>query len=302
MQGRLASITAAITVLILLILFFVSAPTSWTLQRPSQPVLGFGPYTGWPDPQPWHPPSPKEASGGNTAERLIIKVKLENEDASWTQHLAPQWQNNTISIDSMYSHTHPEAHRSDKGRVASAYLTWIVENYNNLPETLVFIPPADKFESNTLNLPDVMNSIQVPFIQQSGFVNIRCPSEKSSTTCNDKVLVPANPSYELRTLEAKMPKVWEALFGNTMELPQQIATVLGAEFAVSKAQVQKRSVEDYLKYWTWLNRTIMDDDSSGLVFEYLWHIIFGKDAVFCPERIRCECDLYRKCDRRLVSF
>jgi hypothetical protein len=96
-------------------------------------------------------------------------------------------------------------------------------------------------------------------------------------------------------LEAKIPKIWETLFGNTTDIPKQIATVPEAKFAVSRAQVHKRNVEDYLKYWKWLNQTIMDDDSSGMLFEYLWHIIFGKDAIFCPEPTRCECDLYGEC-------
>jgi hypothetical protein len=296
MRGRLASIAAAITVLLLLIFFFASVPTSWTLRQPSGPVLGQGLYTGWPDPVPWNPPKPQDPSEANPAGRLIVKVKLKEEDTSDIESLASLWQSNVIVIESQFSHTHPKAHRPDKGRVANAYLTWIVENYHNLPETLLFIPPKDSLENPPLDLHTVATTLQIPFIEASGFANLRCPSQKSRTTCNDHVLEPFHPTHEFRTLETNITQAWASLFGKAVEVPQQIATVLGAEFAVSKVQVQRRSVEDYLKCWAWLNRTIMDDDSAGLVIEYVWHVVFGKEAIFCPERVRCECELYGKCE------
>jgi hypothetical protein len=298
MRGKLASVAAATTVLLLFISFYTSIPipTPWTLHKPSEPVLGQKPYAGWPSPVPWDPPKPEVASGQNPAERLIIKVALEEEDTSAIDSLAPTWQNTVILVEPLYSHAHPKAHRSDKGRVANAYLTWIVENYHDLPETLLFIPPRDSLEETPLDIRGVASTLQIPFIQTSGFVNLRCPSQKSRTTCNDHVLEPFAPTNEFRTLETNITQTWAGLFGKGTKIPLQIATVLGAEFAVSRAQVQMRSVEEYLKYWAWLNRTIMDDDSAGLVMEYLWHVVFGMNAIFCPERVRCECELYGKCE------
>jgi hypothetical protein len=123
MRGKIASIAAATTLVILLIILFLSAPTSWTSQGSHEPAIGHGPYTGWPDPLPWNPPSAKEESQRDPAERLIVKVELENEDASWIQKLEPTWQNDIIAIKSMYPHAHPQAHRPDKGRIANSYLT-----------------------------------------------------------------------------------------------------------------------------------------------------------------------------------
>jgi len=298
MRGRLASIAAAATILVLIILLYISAPasTSWTSQQPSsEPVSGQRPYTGPPKPLPWHPPKPKEASEGQLAERLIIKVELEDEDTSWISKLEPTWQNELIAIEAMYAHAHPKTHRPDKGRIANAYLIWLIEHYNNLPETLVFLPPADAFDKETLDLTTAISNLQIPFVQSSGFANLHCPTSKSRTTCNDKALDTKNPTTELRTLEAKISQMWKDCFGAQAAVPERLASALGFEFVVSREQVKKRSVDEYLKLWTWLNKTIMDDDSSGTVFEYLWPVVFGKEAVFCPEEKRCECDLYGKC-------
>ncbi|KAL5120538.1 hypothetical protein ACEQ8H_001557 [Pleosporales sp. CAS-2024a] len=298
MRGRVAAIAAAGTLLVLLAPLFVllspSRPVAFfrTSSR-RKPILSQTLYTGKPEPSPWNPPSPKNASGEDPAERLLIKLKLDTEDASWTQRLEPPWQNNIITIDSMYSHAHPKAHRPDKGRVATTYLTWIIENYHALPETIAFVPPADSYAPRNVDLPTLLNHLRIPLVQQSGFANLHCPTQKS--TCDAKVLRPNQPPYQLRTLEAKIPDIWKELFGSHTPVPQQMATVLGAAFVVTRAQVQQRSADDYLKYWTWLNKTIMDDDSSGMLMEYLWPVIFGKDATFCPDPLVCECDLYGKC-------
>lgn len=297
MRGTTASIAAAITLLVLLIFLFASG-TSYSALRhqPTRPVSSHYPYKGRPEFVPWNPPKPKYAYEDSPANRLIVKVKLDHEDTSWIQKLEPIWQNNIISIKPMFAHLHPDAHRPDKGRVANVYLTWIVENYNTLPETLVFLPPSDAWEPKPLDFRHALSILHVPFIQDSGFANLRCAHEKSEATCNDKplkILEPAHPIHELRN---ETSKIWTSLFGNTTKVPQQFGTVLGAEIAVSRTQVRKRSVEEYLKYWTWLNKATMDDDTAGLFMEYMWPRVFGKEAVYCPEPAQCECDLYGRCD------
>ena len=41
----------------------------------------------------------------------------------------------------------------------------------------------------------------------------------------------------------------------------------------------------------------LEDSLSGRVFEYSWHIIFGKDhdGVYCPEAKTCVCGMYGLC-------
>lgn len=306
-RSRIAALASGITILVLIIFAFIATPRQWNHQNRLDPVSGIRPYTGPPSPVPWDPPHPLDSgSGWSPAERLIVKVRLEDEDVSWLEHIKWMWQNEVVTIQRMFSNSHFRGHRSDRGRVASAYLSWIIHNYHHLPETLVFLPPEDLDEKERKEVNGVrvhedfdlktrLRHFQPAFVQTSGFANLQCPRKRSQTTCDDMFLSSKAPSYEFRTLEAKIPEIWKALFGDGVEVPLVVASVLGSRFAVSKAQVQKRSVDDYLRYWTWLEKTIMDDDSSGLVFEYFWHIIFGKEVVYCPDRAKCECDVYGKC-------
>lgn len=75
-----------------------------------------------------------------------------------------------------------------------------------------------------------------------------------------------------------MPNAWRDLFNNT-NVPRILATPCCAQFAVSREQVRKVKLEEYKKYYRWLMRTELEDATSGRVFEYLWHIIFGQNPV-----------------------
>jgi hypothetical protein len=75
-----------------------------------------------------------------------------------------------------------------------------------------------------------------------------------------------------------MPDAWRKLFNNT-DVPHVLATPCCAQFAVSSKQVQKRPLDVYKRYYTWLMETPLKDETSGRVFEYLWHVLFGQDPV-----------------------
>lgn len=75
-----------------------------------------------------------------------------------------------------------------------------------------------------------------------------------------------------------MPEAWRALFLDD-KVPPVIAQPCCAQFAVSRAQVLKRERGEYERYLEWLTETPLDDATSGRVFEYLWHVIFGREVV-----------------------
>lgn len=114
-------------------------------------------------------------------------------------------------------------------------------------------------------------ALQIPHIQKEGYASLRCN------------LIPGCP-HEVRPfrsntndVEKAMPQVWELFFNTTV--PDVIAAPCCAQFAVSREQVLKRPLADYVKYREWLYDTLLEDKNSGRVMEYLWHVIFGKEAV-----------------------
>lgn len=122
-----------------------------------------------------------------------------------------------------------------------------------------------------------MKMLNLDFVRESGYVNMRCQWYPG---CPDWVQPARSQDVDdPENLEKGMPEAWRDLFGEEEEVPTIIATPCCAQFAVSKEQVLKRSKEEYELYHKWLMETEMSDKLSGRVFEYLWHIIFGKGPI-----------------------
>ena len=290
--------------LITTILFFITLAIVFTPRSTLKPhITGGYPYTKPPTPQINTPiPDPSSANNNPPPARLIVKVQLPGEDLTWLLKLLPDWRNQVITLDDAFARLHVGAQRVDRGRIAAAYLEWIITHYASLSETMVFVGPGleqQKAASKSAwawipgkELVSSIQTLQVPYVVEKGYAPLRCPAR---VACEDLAVRPfREPKDEYRTMEVKMAKAWEGLFNNT-EVPEMLAGPGGSEFAVSGAQVRRRSVEEYTRMWEWVATTKMDDESAGAVVERLWHVIFGRESVWCPAEEECRCDVFGMC-------
>ena len=162
-----------------------------------------------------------------------------------------------------------------------AYLTYIIDNYTSLPSILAFLHShrsgflsAWHTDTPLHSNVDALRMLKLDFVEQNGYVNLRC---KHNPGC-----------LEAHTHNAHVrPAVYEDVFmdtstevnGTSEAAPERVGAACCAQFAVSREQVLKRPVGDYEKFREWILRTDEADAKSGRVMEFLWHVIFGKDAV-----------------------
>ena len=95
--------------------------------------------------------------------------------------------------------------------------------------------------------------------------------------------------------EDVMRGAWKELFGKDEKLPSSIGAACCSQFAVSKDQIRARPQDDYKRIRKWLLATRLDDHVSGRIMEYVWHIIFKRESVFCPAVDECYCKVYGAC-------
>jgi hypothetical protein len=84
------------------------------------------------------------------------------------------------------------------------------------------------------------------------------------------------------------------LFPNE-SIPQSFGVACCAQFAVSRDRVVARPKADYVRWRDWLMETDLLDVKSGGIMEYMWHIIFGMEAEYCPDYLVCRCNVYGEC-------
>ena len=161
-----------------------------------------------------------------------------------------------------------------------AYLSYIIDNYSKLPSILAFLHPHRDgfFSSWHTDTPshsnvDALHALKFSFVERNGFVNLRC---KHSPGCLEKDTHNAHITPEVYT---ELFKGTSTAISETSQAPPLVGAACCAQFAVSKEQVLKRPLGDYEKLREWLLMTKKSDAKSGRVMEFLWHVIFGKDAI-----------------------
>lgn len=189
------------------------------------------------------------------------------------------WQHAVYVVDDLDAPLHTTV---NKGREANVYLTYIIDNYESLPPTIAFVhshedgfPQAWHTDAPNYSNVESLQSLNLDFVQRNGYANLRCISIPG---CPDEIQPFRQPYEEYRTSEHAYAEAWRHLFSND-DVPNVVGTPCCAQFAVSRDQVRMRPLEFYTKAHHWLLETSLDDDTSGRVFEYMWHIIFGQEPV-----------------------
>ena len=200
-------------------------------------------------------------------------------------------------LDSSSKHLQVPANR---GHEAMAYLTFLIDNYDRIPEAgAVFIHGSrfawhnDYANYDNLALLKALNVSAA--LQQMGYHNLRC--DWSAGTCDPREVPPQG---SLETSMRAMLEPWNARIASDTALPNALAILFGgdidykpahigrgdavraqccAQFAVSRDSVQLHNREEYIALRQWLldeggDAAPKDDRVSGRIISYVWHILF----------------------------
>ena len=182
-----------------------------------------------------------------------------------------------------------------------AYLTYLIDHYDNLPSTIAFLHShrsgfllAWHVDAPLHDNVAAMRALQLDFVQRNGYVNLRCnwnPGCKESHRRNKHVTeqvwrevfagtsTPPLNSTTTPFFSGDIPALSIAHNQKSLRMPELVGAACCAQFAVSRDQVLQRPRDDYIKFRQWVIDTDRSDASSGRTMEFLWHIIFGKEAV-----------------------
>ncbi|KXT05619.1 hypothetical protein AC578_5620 [Pseudocercospora eumusae] len=247
-------------------------------------------------PDPSDTGTPSSQSQEDPPRKAIVMGKLSSQDTTWVSELS-DWESAIYIVDLPPNATSPSGHRTEinKSKEALPYLTYIVENYSNFPETAVFVhahrngwPQAWHNDAKDYDAINMITSLNTEYVQQQGYVNLRC---KTDVGCPAEINLNRDPPNPIKHAELAYPEIYGALFNlSVQDVKAQIpivATPCCAQFAVSREQVWKRSKEEYERFLALISEMEYDDETLGTVMEYMWHMIFGKDAVHCPDVGEC---------------
>eukprot|EP00208_Stichococcus_sp_RCC1054_P007351 CAMPEP_0206146888 /NCGR_PEP_ID=MMETSP1473-20131121/31713_1 /ASSEMBLY_ACC=CAM_ASM_001109 /TAXON_ID=1461547 /ORGANISM="Stichococcus sp, Strain RCC1054" /LENGTH=351 /DNA_ID=CAMNT_0053543609 /DNA_START=378 /DNA_END=1433 /DNA_ORIENTATION=- len=191
------------------------------------------------------------------------------------------------------------------GDETRAYLKFIVDNYDRLPDRVVF---AHAHRTAWHHVIDAVG--QLKLLRWSGappFANLRgsdvnlwqsnlWPNKLSN--CNDKDAVESSQALRRLWKDAVAKHINGTAGANP---PDLISAPCCGEFEVTAVRMMARPLQLYkdMLEWTTIEDVQEDAYHRGRAFEYVWHMVFGEPAVIKPvhECALYMCDGYRKLPR-----
>ncbi|GKZ28871.1 hypothetical protein AbraIFM66950_001495 [Aspergillus brasiliensis] len=232
---------------------------------------------------------------------VIVVGRLKFERPDWLINELPDWRHAIYTRD---DRRHPLSIPKNKGKASTVYLQYIIDHYHHLPATIVFLHNHRKpghTEFRDYGNVAAITLLRREFVQKNGFANLRCTTSSSSSSTSSSstecgnVIRPVSDNKEsdaqVTSIEKEYPTIWKTFFNST-DVPEMVATQYCGQFAVSREQVRKRPREEYVRYQQWVMETKLKDEEIEQVMGSLWHVIFGKEAVYCPETAKCFEDVY----------
>jgi hypothetical protein len=140
----------------------------------------------------------------------------------------------------------------------------------------------------------VLKSLQLPHVQKRGYVALRC----SWTMGCPAELHPTKPSTgddDRSQNERAYADVFKRFFPD-QPVPDVVGAHCSSQFAVSRDRIREQPKAFYEKIRRWLLETQLEDQISGRVIEYMWHMIFGMPSVDCQDAGECFCQTFGLCD------
>ncbi|KAI8939199.1 hypothetical protein NX059_005029 [Plenodomus lindquistii] len=236
-----------------------------------------------------------KAPGSNYTYKIVIP-KTEKEDISWMEQEIPDAPLVIYEVDN------PNAENKvpkNKGREAMVYLTYIIDHYDSLPDTTIFMHAHRHAWHNNmllgLDAAAMIKRLNHERVARMGYMNVRCHHDPG---CPDWIHMD-RPGGDFDFFHKPEEiywrrEIWEEIHPGA-PIPPSISGICCAQFAVSRQRIREVPIERFIHYRKWLLTTGMDDQFSGRIFEYIWHYIFTGHEVHCPAMNTCYCDGYGIC-------
>lgn len=229
--------------------------------------------------------------------KVLVVATEQKRHISWIKRELPDWQTAIYVVDNDTAPLHPP---KNKGREAMVYLTYIIDNYDNLPDVVLFFHPDQHTWHNNLILnldaAEMIKRLSTDRVVRQGYMNARCHHDPG---CPDWLHLdrPEKDWDLINKPEEKFINValWHRLHGSDAPVPNSLSQPCCAQFAASRDAIRRNSIDNYVHWRNWLMETKFEDGLSGRVFEYSWQYIFTGKGELCPSVDACYCDGYGVC-------
>jgi hypothetical protein len=205
-------------------------------------------------------------------ENAMVVVSHYKEDLSWLSRIRYKYVVYKKDQDDDYPYNVPV----NKGNEASAYLKYIIDHYDNLPEYVIFVHGHESDWHHEDSMVDKLNSLRIT----KDYTNLNDSRHNFKLTYDKKQGFLLNGS----TREiGPMNEWWDENMTQYFGDPWQYAPVINrdtccAQFVIKRDNILRHSINFYKTQYKWLITTDLHNYYSGRYYEWLWKFIFSHDS------------------------
>ncbi|GAB7348797.1 hypothetical protein MBLNU459_g7517t1 [Dothideomycetes sp. NU459] len=227
--------------------------------------------------------------------RALVVAKTSTENTDW---ISESLHDDALLDTVIYTVDDPAAANAvpqNKGHEVMVYLTYIIDNYDQLRDVTMFMHAhLITWHNNDLldsNAAEMIRRLSTPRVLREGYMNMRCHLDPG---CPAHIRPLVDGEDVSRPEAAIIGRAWQELFP-AEAVPDVLSQPCCAQVAVSRARVRALPRAQYVFFRDWLLRSALADNLSGRVFEYVWQYIWAGTYEFCPSEHVCYCDGYGVC-------
>lgn len=229
---------------------------------------------------------------GQNYTRVLVIPKIKDEDISWMEKEIPDVEKVVYVADDPNAALHPP---ENKGHEAMVYLTYIIDNYEKLPDIMLFMHAHQKTWHNNdvfnADAAEIVRRLSSARVMREGYMNLRCQWYPG---CPDW-MHPGNMDFDIqKTEQVLIAKAWVEIFPFD-PVPDVLAQPCCSQFALSRERIHSIPKKQFEFYRKWILSTQLHDEISGRVWEYMWQYAFTGQNSLCPVEHICYCDGYGAC-------
>jgi hypothetical protein len=253
-------------------------------------------YGAWTDPNLLFSSTHPKPAGSNYTRTLVIGHTL-RDSIDWISEELPDIPVAAYVVDDLQALLHTP---KNKGREATVYLTYIIENYDKLPDIVLFMHAHQYAWHNNIfqdrDAAQMIRAMRDDHIAREGYFNVRCEHNPGCPNWLhldrpevdfDKVFKPEERIYTVQ--------IWKDLWGSTARVPQTLSQPCCAQFAVTRERIRLNPLTTYIHVRDWILNVRLSDHDSGRVMEYTWQYLFTRLYENCPPVNKCACSGYGMC-------
>jgi hypothetical protein len=171
------------------------------------------------------------------------------------------------------------------GREASSYLSYIINNYENLPDHVAFIHGHE--EAYHQNNPyGILKAIEMAKINEYDYISLN--NEMQAMILEPGMVFERNNPWWISKQQDMnhylMRRVWKDLYEPYLgyPFPEKIRCERSAQFIVSKKAILNRPKKMYEELLHFLSYGEKEFGTlASFVLEFSWHMIFGEKPDMC---------------------